>query len=150
MSMLSGIDIGTYNDFCHSITEGSILYNIDATNLWGDYLLVVNKAVIHVNEIKTYSLLLLGLRKDGNQYVPRNLRISVTPDYAGRIPFLKQVGVCKYKLLPVLKDVDINTGLVAVYSSTDLHKYTKKLNIRKPKKKKYDKEGKPTIKKFND
>ena len=49
----------------------------------------------------------------------------------------------------MLKDIDINVGLVSVYSNTDLHKYAQKLKVRKPQKKKYDRDGKPIIKKLN-
>ena len=142
-------EIAAYNSFCRNITEGSILYNIDSTNLWGDYLLVASKQVIRLGSIKTYTLLLLGLQKKEEGYVSRNLRITLTPDYASRIPFLKYVGFCKFELYPVLSETNINLGLVSVYSQTDLHKYTRHLNIRKPQKKKYDREGKPIIKKLN-
>lgn len=149
MSVIANTDLGVYNNFCKNVTEGSILYNMDITNLWGDYLLVVQKTIIRIGKMKTYSLLLLGLKKEDGQYKPRNLRISMTPDYVGRIPFLKWVGNCKFELLPMLKDIDINVGLVSVYSNTDLHKYAQKLKVRKPQKRKYDRDGKPIIKKLN-
>lgn len=145
----TNLDLGAYNDFCRNITEGSILYNVDSTNMWGDYLLVVNKQLIRVGNAKTYSLLLLGLKKENGQYKHRNLRISLTPDYANRIPFLKYVGNCKFELLPILNEVNVHIGLVSVYSTVDLHKYTQQLSVRKPQKKKYGKDGKPIIKKCN-
>lgn len=149
MSNPANISLGAYNDFCKDLREGSVLYNIDPTNLWGDYLLVANKSVIHVGNVKTYSILLLGLKKEDGVYKSRNMRISLTPDLAPRIPFLKYVGFCKFELLPVLKGTDINVGLVAAYGSVDLHQLTKRLHIRKPQKHKYDKDGKPIIRKCN-
>ena len=141
--------MGAYNDFCRNLTEGSILYNLDSTNSWGDYLLVANKQVIHAGNDQTYTLLLLGLKKENGQYKPRNLRISMTPDYAKHIPYLKYVGTCKFELLPVISEVNVSVGLVSIYSNTDLRKFTQKLNIRKPQKKRYGNDGKPTIKKCN-
>ena len=149
MDTITNTGIGAYNDFCRNITEGSILYNVDCTNLWGDYLLVANKAVIRVGNAKTFALLLLGLEKENGHYKPRNLRISMTPDHANRIPFLKYVGYCKFELLPVLNEVNVDVGLVSIFGETDLHKYTQKLNIRKPQNRKYDKDGNPIIKKLN-
>ena len=143
------INYRKYNDFCRNLVEGSVLYNIDSTNLWGEYLLVVNKTTINIGNIQTYTLLLIGLKKENGKYIPRNLKISFTPEYAHRVSFLKYVGMCKFDLLPILKESNINSGLVAVYGSADLHKFAKKLNIRKPQKKKYDKEGKPIIKQLN-
>ncbi len=135
-----------YNSFCKGLYEGSILYNINPTNLWGDYLLVINKACVHIGSTKTYTLQLLGLKKEDGKYIPRNTNITVTPDDAKDVFFLKYVGHCKFELLPVLKNVDVNVGLVSIYGSTDLHKYTRKLNIRKPQKHRYDKDGRPVIK----
>ena len=142
-------DIGNYNGFCKNLTEGCILYNIDSTNLWGDYLLVASISIVRIGSHKTYTVLLLGLKKEGTSYVPRNLCIKLTPDYAKNVPFLKYVGHCKFKLIPELSNMDINTGLVAAYGSIDLHKYTTKLSIRKPRARKYDREGKLVIRKPN-
>ena len=147
MNTSDNTNLETYNEFCRNLIEGNILYNIDSTNLWGEYLLVVNKSIIHVCNMLTYSILLFGLKKEEGQYKPRDLCISFTPDYASRIPFLKIIGSCKFKLIPAIEDVKVNVGLVAIYGSVDLHKYTKKLNIRKPQIKKYGKDGKPVIKK---
>jgi hypothetical protein len=149
MSTSGSTDFELYNSFCHNVNEGSILYNIDSTNSWGEYLLVVNKQTIHIDNIKTYTLLLLGLKKEEGQYKPRNIRISITPDYAKKVLFLKQVGYCKYDLLLSLSDVNVNVGLVTVYGSTDLHKYSQKLHIRKPQRKMYGNDGSPIIKKLN-
>lgn len=147
--MASNTNIDSYNSFCKSLEEGSILYNMDKGNGWGEYLLVVNKSTLHVNNIRTYCLILLGLKKEEGVYKPRNLKISFTPDYAESVPFLKYVGYCKFELWAVIKETDVNVGLVASYGSTDLHKYTQKLSIRKPQKRKYDKYGNLIIKKLN-
>ena len=147
--MNGSINIGLdeYNSFCKELRAGNVLYNIDTTNLWGEYLLVAHVTPVRVGNAKTYTVLLLGLKKAEGKYVSNDLCISLTPDYAGRIPFLKHVGYCKFSLMPVLDNVDINVGLAAVYGNTDLHKFASKLSIRKPKVRKYDREGKPVIKK---
>lgn len=147
MGKTSDMGIGSYNSFCKGLKEGTILYNVDSTNCWGDYLLVVNKTSIQIGSVKTYTVLLLGLKKEDSVFKSRHLRISMTPDYASHVPFLKYVGYSKFELLPVLKDVDVNMGLVAAYGTTDLRKYAQRLSIRKPQSRRYDKDGKPVIKK---
>lgn len=149
MAKTQKVSLEVYNDFCKGLKEGSILYNLDSTNSWGDYLLVVHKAMVKVEEIKTYTLLLIGLKKKGTSYEVRNTKVVITPDYSGPIIFLKYVGFCKFKLQPVIENIKVNTGMAAIYGSTDLHKFTQKFNIRKPQKRKYDNEGKPFIKELN-
>ena len=145
--MNSNVDIDAYNKFCSNLQEGYILYNIDSTNLWGDYLLVVNITSLKFSNVSTYSVLLIGLKKEKGKLKTRNLRIKLTPEYAKNIPFLKYIGCCKFNLIPELSDVDINVGLVAVYGQTDLHKFATNLSIGKPRKRKYGKDGKLIIKK---
>lgn len=139
--------LNEYNNFCKNIEAGSILYNIDSTNQWGEYLLVINVASFTVGDINTYTVVLMGLKKQKGHYISNNNWISFTPDYAERVPFLKQIGYCKFFLVPTLDEVSVNVGLAAVYSSTDLHKFATNLSIRKPRNKKYDRDGKPVIKK---
>ena len=62
------VGLEEYNRFCGNLKEGCILYNIDSTNSWGDYLLVVNISAVKVEGIKTYTVLLLGLKKDKNKW----------------------------------------------------------------------------------
>ena len=143
------IGLDEYNGFCKGLSVGSILYNIDTTNMWGDYLLVASISHFKVGEIKTYTVILLGLKKEEGKYIPRNTSISLTPDYANSIPFLKPVGYCKFSMFPIIEEVNVNIGLAAVYGNTDLHKFATKLSIRKPRKHKYGKDGKPVIKKNN-
>ena len=138
----------TYNQFCENLSEGAILYNVDNTNSWGDYLLVANKTLIKIGEIKTFTLLLLGLSKIKEKFTLRNLRIKLTPDYAASIPFLKQVGQCHFRLIPEIKDINVNKGLAVVYGNVNLWKFKQKLSIRKPKVRKYGKDGKLIIKKI--
>lgn len=147
--MINGGKIGLkeYNFFCKDLKAGSILYNINSTNLWGDYLLVINVDHIKFNNFSTYTALLLGLKKEDGKYVSRNFCISLTPDHKAQIPFLKYVGYSKFKLIPVLEDVKINVGLVARFSQVDLHEFAQKLSISKPRTHKYGKDGKPIIKK---
>lgn len=141
------VTIEDYNKFCSNLKEGCILYNIDSTNNWGDYLLVVNISAVRVSEQKTYTVLLLGLRKEKDKLVSRNTRIKLIPDYAQNIPFLKPVGYCDFKLIPALDNVKLNIGLATVYGSMDLHKFARNLSIRKPKKRKFGVDGKPIVKK---
>ena len=136
-----------YNKFCNNLAEGCILYNIDSTNMWGDYFLVANISPVRIGEMKTYTALLLGLKKDKNRFLPVNRKIKLTPDCAGNVPFLKYVGRCKFSIIPELSEVEVNIGLATVYGQTDLRKFTEKLSIRKPKKKKYGRDGKLFVRK---
>ena len=145
----SNPDMDAYNSFCKEVKEGSIIYNIDNTNDWGEYFLVANKVVLRIAGIKTYSLLLLGLQKSEGKYKPRDLRINLTPEHAKNIPFLKYVGYANFELLPVIHNAIVNSGLIATFSEGDLHKYAKKFNIRKPQSSKYGKDGYPITKKLN-
>lgn len=140
-------DLQAYNSFCSNLKEGYIIYNIDTTNSWGEYFLVANIATVRLKDTKTYTVMLLGLKKDNKTFIPRNFRIKLTPDYAANIPFLKYVGHCNYRIIPEIKDVELNLGLVTVYGSVDLWRYKEKLCIRKPKRRKYGKDGKLILKK---
>ena len=144
--MSKSVDIDTYNRFCSNLKEGYVLYNVDSTNLWGDYLLVVDIIPVRIGNNKTYTVLLLGLKKENGVFKTRNLRIKLTPDHAKNIPFLKYVGHCNFDLQIEMSNVNINTGLVTVYGQTDLHKFATNLSIRKPRKNKYGKDGKLIIK----
>lgn len=141
----TGTGIEDYNRFCGNLHEGYVLYNIDSTNSWGDYLLVANIAKVVLGEHKTYTVMLLGLRKEGSRFLPRNTRIKLTPEYARNIPFLKYVGKCSYSLVPDLSNVEVNIGLAAVYGETDLRKYARKLSVRKPKRKGYWNDGRRIV-----
>lgn len=140
--------LSAYNDFCKSVSEGNILYNLDSTNGWGEYLMVTSKMTVKTCNIVTYTLLLIGLKKEKEKMLPTNQCIKLTPDYAGNIPFLKPVGYCKFRLIPDISSVNLNLGMAAIYGSVDLWKYKEKLSIRKPKARKYGKDGKPIIKKI--
>lgn len=140
-------ELSEYNSFCRELKAGNVLYNLNSTNMWGEYLLVVNVAAVKVGESRTYTVMLLELRRQDGKFVPGNTCVSMTPDYADNIPFLRYVGHCKFSLVPLLEDVNINIGLATVYGNTDLHKFTTKLSIRKPRSSKYDKEGNPVIRK---
>lgn len=149
MSTRGEAGLAEYNAFCRNLMEGNILYNMDKTNLWAEYLLVANITSARVGNAKTYTVMLLGLKKQEGRYLPINQRISLTPDYARHIPFLKVVGYCKFRLLPEMTDMEVNVGLAAIYGSTDLHKFATKLSIKKPRYSKYDSEGKLVIKNTN-
>lgn len=143
------LELSEYNNFCSNLKEGYVLYNVDTTNSWGDYLLVSNITTVKIADFKTYTVLLLGLKKEQKNFIPRNIRIKLTPEYANNVPFLKYVGYCNYKLVPELDSVNINLGLATVYSTADLHKFATSLSIRKPRKHKYGKDGKLIIRKVN-
>ena len=145
--MTSSICIEEYNTFCKSINVGSILYNINSTNCWGEYLLVADITAIKIDNLKTYAILLLGLKKEEGNYKPRELSVTLTPDDANNVPFLKPVGYCTFKLVPQLNKVNVDKGLIAAYSDIDLHKYANRLSIRKPRTSKYNHEGSLVIKK---
>lgn len=149
MGKTANIGLEEYNTFCRNLKEGTVLYNIDTTNLWGEYLLVVHKVLVRIQNIKTYTIMLVGLQKEDGQYKSRNIMVVLTPDCASSIPFLKCVGYCRFKLYPVIEDADVNLGLVAAYSGVDLRRYAYSINMRKPQKTKYGKDGKPVIKKLN-
>lgn len=134
--------LSDYNTFCHNLKEGCILYNVDSTNAWGNYLLVAN--IIPVND--TYTVLLIGLKKEDGKFKTRDVRINLTPDYAKNIPFLKYVGLCEFQLIPALSKINVNQALITVYGSTDLRKFNKKADLRKPRVRRYDKSGTPVIK----
>lgn len=139
--------IEEYNAFCKELRVGNILYNLNSMNLWGDYLLVAHITRVKVGNTNTYTVLLIGMKKQDGQYVAKNLCISLTPDNMEQIPFLKHVGYSKFTLVPMFSEININVGLATVYSQTDLHKFVSKLSIRKPRTHKYGKDGKPVIKK---
>lgn len=139
-------DIVMFNDFCRGLHEGDILYNIDTTNLWGEYLLVAAKTAIDIGPYQSWFVLLMGLDKKDEKLVPANRRINLTLDKVSNTAFLKIVGRCNFSLSVLIKEYLLDKGLVKVYESTDLWKYSKKLSVRKPKHRKYGKDGKPIIK----
>lgn len=145
--MDSSTIITDYNTFCTNIVEGCILYNMDDNNHWGKYLLVSNISDIELDNQKTYSVLLIGLRKNNDSFYPSGFRINLTPDYAKNVPYLKLVGYCSFKLVPVIENVNVNKAMITIYGNTDLHRYTEKLHIRKPRKRKYDNSGSLIIRK---
>lgn len=132
-----------YNEFCKNLKEGYILYNLDSTNSWGEYLLVGEKFSIRIGSEKTHAMLLFGIRRKENKFVFNNIRIKLTPECAGNVPFLKYIGRCKCSTFPNTSEFNVNMGLAVAYSNVDLHKYAEKLSIRKPKKKRYANDGKP-------
>lgn len=147
MITCENIGLREYNKFCKDLKAGSILYNINSLNNWGEYLLAINVDYVKFSDFSTYTVLLLGLKKEDGKYTSRDFCISLTPDHRAQIPFLKYVGYSKFKLIPVLDDVNVNVGLVARFSQVDLHEFAQKLSIRKPKTHKYGKDGKLIIKK---
>ena len=147
MTIGNKIGLKEYNEFCKYLKSGSILYNINTLNNWGRYLLVINVDHIKYNNFSTYTILMLGLKKEDGKYLSRNFCVSLTPEHRAQIPFLKYIGYSKYTLVPVLEDIKVNVGLVARFSQVDLHEFAQKLSIRKPRTHKYGKDGKRIIRK---
>lgn len=147
MSNEKTIGLDEYNSFCNDLKAGMVLYNLDSTNQWGDYLLVASIGIITIEDKISYVVLLIGLKKEEGQYVSRNFHIQLTYDYANIVPFLKPVGNCSFFLQPIIEEININVGLVTVYANTDLHKYMSRLSISKPRRRKYGKDGKLVLKK---
>lgn len=142
-------DIGSYNSFCKNIVEGDILYNLNYTNLWAEYLLVVSIITVTLNNTKTYTVLLLGMKKNGDTFEFLNQNIRLSPDNADNIHYLKPVGYCKYTLSTVISSCTINKGMETIYKNTDLWQFKEKIAVRKPRKKKYGNDGKPIIRSNN-
>ena len=136
----TGID--EYNEFCRKLRKGVILYNINPSNFFGEYLLVAHITHVVIDSSDTYTVLLLGMKRQDGKYIPTNSQTSLTPENMEQISFLKHVGCSKFTLVPVFDEINVNLGLITVYSQTDLHKFTSKLSIRKPRARKYGKDGK--------
>lgn len=136
-------DLKEYNEFCNNLKDGYILYNLDSTNDWGEYLLAGEKFSLKVEGQKTYAVLLYGIKRKDNKFVFNKTRVKLTPDCAGNVPFLKYIGRCKCTTFPDMSEFNVNVGLMTAYGSTDLHKFAEKLSIRKPKKRRYGNDGKP-------
>lgn len=142
--------LAEFNRFCKNLHEGDILYNINSTNLWGEYLLVAAKATVRFVGQKSYFIFLLGLKKCGNTFTSNNVRINFSFDKMGNLPFLKPVGFCRYSITPSFGDTAINNGLVVMYSNVDLQKYTRKHHLKKSKRRKYDVNGEKVIQQLNE
>lgn len=140
-------EFSTYNIFCKELNEGDVLYNVDSTNGWGDYLLVANIATVKLFDKKTYTVMLLGLTKNSDGFKSRNVRIKLTPDYSSNVPFLKCVGHCDFRIEPVIKNIRVNIGLATSYGTVGLKKFKDKLDLKKPKVRKYGKDGKLILQK---
>lgn len=136
--MADKVSFKEYNEFCKELQEGDILYNLDYTNKWGKYLLVMCKAYIRTDKVSTYCILLTGLERDADEMKPTNKRIHFTPSMAQYVPFLKHVGHCDF-FFTVNTDVkNFSERLAEKYDTSDIWEYSKKIHIRKPKKRKYD------------
>lgn len=138
-----------YNDFCKALRPGNILYNINYTNLWGEYLLVAQVAHIIVRDVDTYNVMLLGLKKQDKDYVSKETCVFLTPDSADQIPFLKYVGYSHFTMTPTFSEINVNSGLASIYSQMDLHELLDRLSVPKPRLRKYGNDGTPVIKNTN-
>ena len=138
--------IAEYNSFCKNLHEGDILYNLDVTNLWGEYLLVAAKTKFVVNGIPVFFMLLLGLDNEDGEFKPNNLRISLSPEKLENIRYLKFVGNCKFGIQPIIEKTGLNEALNTMYKKMDLKKYSSNLGLSKPRRRKYDASGELRIK----
>jgi hypothetical protein len=143
----STLSLEEYNEFCRSIIEGNILFNLNFSYWQTKFLLVTNITPVKVGDIQTYTVTMLGLEKKDKSFIPLDIRVRLSPNDTKNIPFLKIVGMCKFKLNPEMVDTKVNLGLVTVFSNIDLRQYTKKLSIRKPHESRYESNGGLTIKK---
>jgi hypothetical protein len=132
------IPANAYNKFCSELKEGDILYNINKPNGWGEYLLVANKTCLLINDILTWTILFVGLSPE---YEDNNTRINLTPENADNISFLKKIGHCKFSMVCSIGYRSINENLLKTYKNTSLWRYAGKILFRKPKRRKYGKDG---------
>ena len=136
--------LSEYDTFCRNVKEGDILCGTDINKL-GELLLVAAKLSVVFDNQETCSLLLLGLKKDGNRIVSNGKRIDITPQKVSFIRYLFVVGHCEYELIPAIDKYKVNQGLVVMYRNTDLKTFS--LNhSRRPVLGKYGEDGKPIIK----
>ena len=135
-----------FTAFCRERHEGEILYNLDSTNLWGEYLLIVSKIKFKVNGTTTYCLILHSVTLKDHTLIPLNRRIDFSSEMANSVPFLKPVGFCKFELNPHFTKVDINLPLIVTYKNQDIWDYTKRSKTPKPKKRTYGIDGLKIIK----
>lgn len=136
------MDLAEYNNFCQNLVDGTVLYNIDSTNPLGEYLLVIKVLPVSIKDTCAFTVFLMGLKKQEGKYIPTTLQYTLTPSDAKYVPFLKSVGYCTFDLFPTINEIKVNVGLVTVFGSTDLRKFTKKTSNRKPRQVKYKKEKK--------
>jgi len=138
-----------YCAFCNTLKVGDLLYNINSANAWGEYLLVATKANVYVDCEKTPYVMLLGLQDRKGEFTFNNKRIDFTLELDNMIPFLKVVGKCKFELRPIIIKCIPIKELLALYKSIDPWKYAQKIDGRKPKTKKYEKDGTKVVKRIN-
>ena len=138
-----------YNRLCKQFHEADILYNLDITNMWGEYLLVAAKSIFKMDGIKFYYIMLLGLDKTEDGFKPNNLKISLAPEKLENLSYLKPIGTCKFRVVSEIESTDINTELEENYKNIDPWKYNSRLTTRKPVRRKYDSNGELVIKVIN-
>lgn len=139
-----------FNDFCKDTKEGDVLYNLDSTNSWGRYLLVVIKSVMCIDSQRTSFLTLFGLEKDEDgKLTPKGTRIDLTFDKVSSLPYLKRIGHCKYFLTPVLVEERMNENLEKFYKATTTFHYHNVHKCPKKKIRKWDTDGRKIVKDTN-
>lgn len=139
--------LAAFNDFCKDTKEGDIFYNLDSTNSWGKYLLVVTKSVLCIDSQRTSFLMLFGLEKnEEGKLLPKGTRIDLTFDKFDSIAYLKRVGHCKYSLTPVLMEEKVNENLERFYKATNTFHYHNTHNCPKKKNRTWDIDGRKIVK----
>lgn len=134
-----------YNTFCQDINEGDIIYNLNKALVPGEYLLVISKIAVN----NTWALLMLGMSLKDNEFVSANIRFLLTADMASYVSYLKKVGHADFDVEFCLNNTSVNNNLTVAYKSIDIWKYSSRICSRKPRRKKYGKEGYPIVKKDN-
>lgn len=136
-------DVERFNEYCKTLHEGDILYNIDSTNLWGEYLIVLVKHQVRTENGSTWFVMLSGARREKDSFRPTSLKVYLSPDKIGSCEYLKYIGHCKVTVTPEFGMGVVNKGLVAVYKGTDLWRYSRNTHCRKVRNRKYDDRGNP-------
>lgn len=137
--------LSSYNAFCSQLHEGDILKNLNPSNNWGAFLMVVGKSSIALGEHSTYSVLLVGLEDNGEGYTGNGNSIFLTPDKLRHTEYLRYVGKGKYTLSPVVSDIEIDERMMNMSNRLNV----KKWEGRRPRTKRYDACGNPIIKKMS-
>lgn len=137
--------IKEYIEFCKNIREGDILCDVGGTNISSELLLVAGKITIIIGDIETYSLILLGMKKQNDKIVPDGKRVDITPQKVAFARFLKLVGHCEYSLVAVVDNYRVNTGLVVSYKDADMKNFSKN-HSRKPRLGRYGDDGELLVK----
>lgn len=136
--------LAQYNQFCKSIKEGNILYNRNNSSTIGELFLVAAKITVILNNIETYTVLLIGVREVGGKLVLNNQRIDLTPQKEFISSMLRPVGYCNYDYVSEITEYKLYRGSIAAYRDTDVKKFYS--NSFKTQSRRYGDDGYPLVK----